>query len=139
MDHLKKALLEHLANDVYCRLGVSKTHGVGVFALRAIPAGTCPLKNMSPTDEIKFSKKEIEGLPKSVRKQMERFCYFTEKSVFVPSKGLNCMDLAICLNHSKKPNLMFEKTGELRAIKTIKKGQELTIDYDLSFGGEHRF
>jgi SET domain-containing protein len=58
---------------------------------------------------------------------------------YVPSCGFNTMDLAVYLNHSKKPNLRFTKSGLLKTLKVIRKGQELTIDYDASFGDKHRF
>jgi hypothetical protein len=42
---IKAALLKHLQQEVYCRLGISPLHGIGVFALRAIPKGVNPLKS----------------------------------------------------------------------------------------------
>jgi hypothetical protein len=35
----KSRVLEHLQTEVYCRLGISKVHGIGVFAIRSIPKG----------------------------------------------------------------------------------------------------
>ena len=32
--YMKKALINNLQNDVYCRIKPSKKHGVGVFAFR---------------------------------------------------------------------------------------------------------
>ena len=52
---IKNALFEHLQHEVYCRLGVSPLHGIGVFALRAIPKGVNPLKSWLKNKEIKFS------------------------------------------------------------------------------------
>jgi SET domain-containing protein len=59
--------------------------------------------------------------------------------VLVPAIGLNAMNMAVYLNHSKKPNVKFNKKGELETLKPINAGDELMIDYDLSFGEKHTF
>ena len=139
MAGIKKAILKHLTEDLYCRLGVSKIHGVGVFAIRPIQKGVQPFKSLVRSRELKFSRKELESLPKGVRKQLEIFCYYEEDTIYIPSIGFNCVDMAIYVNHSKKPNLSFKKNGSLYAVRNIKKGEELMIDYDVSFGEKHKF
>jgi SET domain-containing protein len=139
MSPQKKALLAHLRSDVYCRLGVSKTHGVGVFAIRDIPKGVNPLKIFKRRKESKLSLKHLTDLPKSVAKQIDKFCYVKKGYMFVPTCGMNTVDMSIFLNHSKKPNLRFKKSGALQSLKKIRTGDELTIDYDLSFGDKHLF
>jgi SET domain-containing protein len=47
--------------------------------------------------------------------------------------------LAVYLNHSKKPNLKFKKDGSLISLTDVKEGEELFIDYDISFGEKHYF
>jgi SET domain-containing protein len=47
--------------------------------------------------------------------------------------------LAVYLNHSKQPNLRFKKVGVLVTLKAIDQGEELFIDYDISFGEKHYF
>jgi SET domain-containing protein len=47
--------------------------------------------------------------------------------------------MAIYLNHSKQPNLRFKKNGTLESIKAVAKGEEMFIDYDISFGEKHYF
>ncbi|MEN9712456.1 MAG: hypothetical protein RLY90_717 [Pseudomonadota bacterium] len=139
MQKSKKFLLDHLKNDVYCRLGVSKIAGVGVFAIRDIPAGVNPLKSWLPSQEVDIDKAELKKLPTSVREQVEMFCYYDDKKVSIPVIGLNSMNMAIYLNHSKTPNLKFKRNGKLVALHDIKKNEELTIDYDKSFGDKHIF
>lgn len=139
MATLRDKLIKHLTEEVYCRLGVSKTHGVGVFAIRSVPKGASPLRTPVKKREVKISKEELRKLPKGVRLQLERFCFHEKGFYYVPSCGFNTMDLAVYLNHSKRPNLRFTKRGVLEAVKAIRKGEELTIDYDESFGGKHRF
>jgi SET domain-containing protein len=135
----KKKLLDHLQNEVFCRLGSSKTHGVGVFAIRAIKKDINPLVSWLDGREIKFTKAELKHLPLAVRKQIERFCFYDTKKTLIPRIGMNAMSMAIYLNHSKKPNLRLTKVGQFQALRTIKKNEELLIDYDDTFGEKHYF
>ena len=135
----KKKLLDHLQNEVFCRLGSSKTHGVGVFAIRAIKKDINPLVSWLDGREIKFTKAELKHLPLAVRKQIERFCFYDLKKTLIPRIGMNAMSMAIYLNHSKKPNLRLTKVGQFQALRTIKKDEELLIDYDDTFGEKHYF
>jgi SET domain-containing protein len=59
--------------------------------------------------------------------------------VFAPEIGLNAVNVSIYLNHSKKPNLRFDDKDVLRAVRDIERGDELTIDYDISFDDDHDF
>jgi len=139
MSGLKKVLLDHLVQDVFCRLGVSPLHGVGVFAIRPIAKGLNPLRSRVKHREIKFTQDEIKVLPPGVRKQIEMFCYYDEDGVMISSMGMNTMDFAIYVNHSKQPNLRMNKDGSFEALRPIRIGEELTMDYDHSFDAEHHF
>ena len=139
MPTTQKKLLEHLQSEVYCKLGVSPVHGIGVFAVRPIPKGVYPLKSYLRIKEIDITKKLIKDLPKGVRQQIDTFCYYDKKKVSIPTIGLNSFDLAVYLNHSKKPNLRFKKAGVLVSLQDIAEGEELFIDYDISFGEKHFF
>ena len=139
MSGLKKVLLDHLVQDVFCRLGVSPLHGVGVFAIRPIAKGLNPLRSRVKHREVKFTHDEIKVLPPGVRKQIEMFCYYDEDGVMISSIGMNTMDFAIYVNHSKQPNLRMNKDGSFEALRPIRIGEELTMDYDHSFDAEHHF
>ena len=139
MSSLKEKLYEHLLGEVYCKLGVSHIHGIGVFALRDIPKGTKPLKSMVSAKEIKFSRIELKKVPSSVRKHLASFCLVEKGRVFAPEIGMNAVNLSIYLNHSKTPNLRFNEKDVLEAVRDIARNEELTIDYDISFGEEHLF
>ncbi len=136
---LKEKLYEHLKEHVYCKLGVSPIHGIGVFALRDIPKGTHPLKSMVSNKEIKFSRIELKAVPSTVRKHLNMFCLVEKGRVFAPEIGMNAVNLSIYLNHSKTPNLFYNDDGVLEAMVDIAKGDEVTIDYDISFDDEHIF
>ncbi|NBW69340.1 MAG: SET domain-containing protein [Betaproteobacteria bacterium] len=137
----KKALLQHLQEEVYCHLGVSKIAGIGVFALRRIPKGINPLRSWLPTKELAITLDELNKLPTPVRKHIHMFCYVDnkKKKVEVPVYGMNSANMSVYLNHSKKPSLKFTKVGELVSLRQIDAGEELTIDYDKSFGEKHVF
>ena len=139
MPTTKKKIIQHLEQEVFCKLGISPIHGIGVFAIRAIPKGINPLKSYISNREIDVPKKEIKNLPKGVRNQIDMFCFYDRKKVSIPVNGLNSFDLAVYLNHSKQPNLRFKKNGELQSLKSIAEGEELFIDYDISFGEKHSF
>ncbi len=139
MAGLKKVILDHLAQDVFCRLGVSPLHGVGVFAVRSIPKGSNPLRSRIKHREIRFTYDELKSLPPGVRKQIDMFCFYDDDSVLISTMGLNTMDFSIYLNHSKQPNLRLTKDGSFEALRRIRIGEELTMNYDHSFGEEHHF
>jgi len=139
MSNSKKKILEHLSQEVYCHLGVSPVHGIGVFAIRAIPKGVNPMKSLLKFEELRFSPEEIKALPRSVRKEIEIFCYYDDDEVRIPSIGLNSMNMAVYLNHSKNPNVQYKKNGQLISLQAIKRGEELMMDYDINFGATHIF
>ncbi|NDG41009.1 MAG: SET domain-containing protein-lysine N-methyltransferase [Betaproteobacteria bacterium] len=139
MPNAKQKLLAHLSQEVYCHLGVSPVHGIGVFAIRAIAKGINPLKSRLKFEEVSFSHKEIKALPRSVRKEIEIFCYYDDDTVLIPSIGLNSMHMAVYLNHSKTPSVQYQKNGQLITLRAIKSGEELMMDYDVNFGASHIF
>ena len=136
---LKEKLYDHLKDDVYCKLGVSTIHGIGVFALRDIPKGAKPLKSLVSTKEVKFSRIELKKVPSTVRKHLAMFCLVEKGRVHAPEIGMNAVNLSVYLNHSKTPNLFYNDKGVLEALVDIPQGTEVTIDYDISFDDEHIF
>ena len=128
----KKALFNHLENELYCRLGASTTHGVGVFAFRSIPSGINPFKSWLDIKELHYSVEEIKALPPNTIELLNTFCYHSEDTVCVPVVGLNVVNISVYINHSKKPNLeaLFHRGGVwFHTLRTIKKGEELTFNY----------
>ena len=135
----KAILLKHLREDVYCRIDASPIHGVGVFALRPIPKGVDPLKSLVPRDEVELTNEDLEGLPEGVLAQMEKYCFFEGDQVLASANGLNTVDMAIYINHSKFPNLRLVAPGQFETTRAIKEGEELVMDYDITFGETHHF
>ena len=135
----KARILKHLQTEVYCRLGISPVHGIGVFAIKDIPKGAKPLVSLIKIKEFSFSKKEINKLPTSVKKEVRMFCYYEKDEYLIPSIGLNAMNMAFYMNHSKTPNVKYLKNNDIVALRKIKANEEIFFDYDLAFGEVHIF
>ena len=135
----KKSFLTAL-RDVYCKLGVTK-HGVGVIAIRTIPKGTDPFKNADPEgDVLRIPKKDLDAFsaPKEAKDLVRDFCALQDGVYFVPNYGIDALTKNYYLNHSKKPNMMTPDKGEtFITMRIIKKGEELTADYDSYHETEH--
>jgi len=133
--------LKNLEN-IYCRIGVSKIAGVGVIAVKNIPKGVNPfeLTNKEVIDHrlIKITKKELDELPNETKKLIKDFLTpeYGTGDVYVPYLGMNSLDISFYMNHSDNNNVsvvLSDATSdfyEFRTNKVIKKGTELTINYD---------
>lgn len=128
----KKSFLTAL-RDVYCKLGVTK-HGVGVVAIRTIRKGTDPFKNADPEgDVLRIPKADLDACdaPREVKDLVRDFCALQDGVYFVPNYGIDALTKNHYLNHSKEPNMMTLDKGEtFVTMRNIKKGEELTADYD---------
>ena len=107
---------------VKTRLGPSTIHGIGVFADEDIPRGTMvwsfnPLIDKALTDE------EIEGLPALAQEFIEIYGFYRDDLCVL------CGDHGMFVNHSSTPNLESPEDQSF-ASRDIKKGEELTEDYD---------
>ncbi len=133
----RNELFNHLKNDVYCRLKKS-TYGVGIFAIKKIPAGTDPFRGINNDyHSILFSKEEIQTLDPAVQKMIFDFCSIEGENVYVPSIGLNAMDISFFLNHSDNPNIVTIDNGAtFKSSRSIGVDEELTIDYS-TYTDEH--
>ena len=131
--------LKTLLEIQYCELRPSSIHGIGVFALRNIPEGKDPFLGSLRSREVAVSHEEIDKLPAPLRRLLKTFCYYDEHKFMIPVAGLNHMNLSVYLNHSKQPNLEMLPDGRFRSLRRIDKDEEVTMDYDKSFGEIHRF
>ena len=130
---MKKAeLLAELSNNTYVMLKPSLLEGVGVFAIRDIPKGCREMFGKPDTGEewITLSKKEVEALPTPARFMIGNYCLYDQDNYFVPAHGFKKMDVSLFLNHSDTPNIISIQDGDyFEAIREIKAGEELVIDY----------
>lgn len=134
----KQQLLNNLKYDTYCRIGVSQIHGVGVIAIKQIPKGTNPFmitnKKGIKYDLVELSKKEVDGLPKNVKKIVTDFIGIDENGNYsIPYHGTNSLDISFYMNDYKNNNIDVVETKsemlEFIANRDIEEGEELTINY----------
>jgi hypothetical protein len=122
-----------LPHDKVCtRLKPSKIHGVGVFAIRAIPkrASIFP-KDDAPIVWVK--KRMVKRLRGEVRRLYEDFCIIKDNGeTYGCPANFSLMTTAWFLNEPKpgqKPNVGCRKDYTFYALCDIAAGEELTVDY----------
>ena len=128
----KAALLHELAGNTWIMIRPSPIEGIGVFALQDIPKGCRSMFSKANDQEqwIPVTRAEVEKLPAHAKALIENYCLYDEENYFVPDYGFKKMDLVNFLNHSDKPNVISINDGEFfEAIRDIKQGEELLIDY----------
>lgn len=113
--------------DVYARIARSRIHGVGVRAIREIPAGTSVFLG---EDErvVWVSRAAVRRLPEALRWLYEDFGMVWGERIGVP-RSLNRLSVGWYLNHSDRPNVDVDEDGRFVARRRIRKGEELTADY----------
>jgi len=120
-----KPCLPH--DGVYARIGPSRIHGVGVVAIRDIPAGTLVFRGES--ERVTWvSRAAVRRLPKASRALYEDFGMVSGDRIGVPP-SLNKLSVGWYVNHSDAPNVEAGDDGRFRALRRIRKGAELTADY----------
>ena len=121
-------LLPH--HDVYCRIGRSKIHGVGVIAILDLAKGIDPFKHAAD-DYHKIKKTALIGLRPAISSLYEDFCAVEGEYLWAP-KHFNRINISWFLNHSRKPNVApTDKTGSFFVtLRKIKAGEELLSDYN---------
>lgn len=104
--------------EILCKLGVSKIHGVGVFAIRDIKKGTELFKFTSA--KIPLDYKELDD--KSLSVILDRNVIYNDtKEVEHPNFEIN---YTAFMNHSDDPN-----SDGVVALRDILEGEEITEDY----------
>jgi len=114
-------------DGVYTRLQSSPIHGVGVFAIQPIPAGTYIFE---PDDDelVSVSESELVDIPESLRKLYQDFCPKEDGKYQCPS-SLNRLTPAWFLNHSYQANVAADEELKFYALRDISAGEELTSNY----------
>ena len=100
-------------------------HGIGVFA-------ACDIKKDSYL--MLFAEETIETNVSKVRKKsdvpklFQPYCVDRGEELICP-RDFGCMEMGWYLNHSKTPNA-YHKNYDYYALRDIKEGEEITIDYN---------
>jgi|TARA_R100001530_G_C4243883_1_gene136033 SET domain-containing protein len=135
----KYKLLKNL-KETYCSFGISKIHGIGVFAIRDIPKGINPLPIIKPEKTIKLTDTDLESLPKEIAKKIKDIFVRHNGIYHVYDLGLNCMGIKFHVNHSDNPNIAVNEGvvtsgyNPFITLRDIQKGEELFWNYTISNG-----
>ena len=100
-------------------------HGIGVFAVHNIKAGTY-LRVFG--DETEKTGVAVLRNKKDVPKFFRQYCVARKNTLFCP-KDFGCMEIGWHLNHSKNPNA-HHRDYKYYTLYDIKAGEEITIDYN---------
>ena len=126
----KQELLHELQNETFLALQASAIHGIGVFAICAIPKGCRTLFSKNAGGWIELSFAEVAQLPAHSRNFVETYYLYDTEKYFIPDQGCKVMDMANYLNHSHTPNIVSVNEGEyFETLRNIQKGEELFVDY----------
>jgi len=117
---------------VYVRLGPSGIHGIGVFAIRPIPAGTSLFAD-DAVPLVWVSKAELAqaGLSPAQRRLYHDFGINREAAIGCPA-SFNNLGPSWYLNEPPpggSANVRSDAQFNFTAARDIAEGEELTIDY----------
>lgn len=137
---LYAVMLSHLKKDVYTRLRPTDFGGVGVFAIRDIPAGVYPFRSIAgvcpvyENDHVSVRKADVAAIDERLSAYLADFLVSNDDDFPIPLSGPNRLTQDFFLNHSETPNLSIEYRDdcEYSVYKTnrrIRAGEQLTIDY----------
>lgn len=110
------------------KLGQSTIHGIGLFAAEPIAKNEIVWKFQHGFD-LELTPEQRASLPQLTQEWLQHFGYLD----FHLEKYMCSIDDARFMNHSERANIHAdyesESYGTGRALKNIKAGEELTIDY----------
>jgi hypothetical protein len=126
-------LLRRILADCYCRLQPSPIHGIGVFAIRAIPKARNPFKTLTKyatAGSVLVTYEELAVLPPKLAALIRAlFAPMADGRLYIPTCGLNVIYLDTYINHSPDPNLRTKDGVRFITTRRIGEGEELTVDY----------
>ena len=129
----KKTLPPHY--NAYTRLAPSKIAGIGVFAIRDIPKNKKVFAGET-SKLVWYSKKEVEKLDPEIQRLYEDFCILEGDKYGAPD-NFNNLSIGWFLNHNpRNPNIRCNRDCEYVSLRPIKKGEELSVDYQ-TFADNH--
>jgi len=126
----------------YCRPGVSRIHGVGLFAVQPIKKGAI----LMPARGLQGSWKTVEWAyensvePGVIKMMQDYICskdYCSKDYLFVPSSPITAFEPQMLMNHSLDPNVRVNERLQIEATCDIRTGDELTENYIDICGHSH--
>jgi uncharacterized protein len=115
---------------VYVRLGVSPIEGIGVFAIKPIPAGTDIFAN-DKVELVWVERSQLDSLLPAERKLYDDFGIRRGDKIGCPVNFDNLTPGWYCNEPAEgdQPNVVVEDDFTFRAARDIAGGDELTIRY----------
>lgn len=108
----------------------SPIEGKGLFARELIKKGEIIWKG--PTAEKSYRLSEIKKWPQKKQDTFDFYAYQTGKDTYTGPLNGKPKDPSLYMNHSCDPNSWFSGDNLLLARRDIKRGQEVTYDYETS-------
>lgn len=103
--------------------------GIGVFAAHDIPAGTLLF---TKDDEMRILK--VRDVPQ----EFIKYCVFISDEECLCPGRFDRMEIGWFMNHSAEPNIDYDSNSfKLYAVRDIKAGEEIFIDYNRLGEPEH--
>lgn len=99
----------------------SSLGGIGVFATHDIPKGTQVFSNKSSPRKLK-----INEVPPALIK----YCIYLDDEYCLCPERFDRMEIGWYLNHSDHPNIKKQAENYVVAIRDIKAGDEILMDYN---------
>ncbi|MGE3309075.1 MAG: SET domain-containing protein [Limisphaerales bacterium] len=120
---------------IEARCDRSPIHGLGLFAVARVPAGT-PVWRFEPGFDRAFTREQVDRLPDPARRHLFHFGFLDASAGAWVLNG----DLSIFMNHSGTPTTGAPAaTGPARetlALRDLEAGDEITCDYSAFDGSE---
>ena len=114
--------------NLYTRLGVTPDTGIGVFAIRDIPAGTNPFEG-DEGQMVRVPLADVRAIPEAeIRTMYVDFCPVQDGAYVAPA-NFNLLTTGWYMNHSDHPNVTVRGEVEFVTTRRVAKGEELTADY----------
>lgn len=106
-------------------VAASATHGFGLRAGVAIPAGT-RIWEFTPGVDLRFPPETLSPIPGELGEKLRMYCYEEPDGCLVL-----CGDNARFMNHSFEPNCDDVEGPYTLTLRAVDPGEELTCDYRL--------
>ena len=97
--------------------------GIGVFATQEIHEGTTIVFFDENYQHRRMHKNDIPS-------EFLKYCVAESDDIWICPQRFDQMEIAWYLNHSKSPNIKRIKSGMCVVATPIKKGEEITINYN---------
>jgi SET domain-containing protein len=127
---MRKHILDSIKQECFVRLKPSKVcDGVGVFALRLIPAGTILFADVVPdTDFVRWD--QLDDINPIITSYLSSICNTTPDGLYL-SQTVNNINLSFYVNHSAKPNVFHDrKLDRFVTLEDIQEGEEILCKYE---------